>query len=62
MAQLLGGCVAAVTVYFANIEMLGIRSSIDPAFSVGSVDEFLINSLRTGDVVMFSRCFYQYGS
>lgn len=60
VAQLLGGCVAAIAVHSASVELFRIRSRIDPAFSVGSADEFLTNSLSTGDIVMFSRCFYQY--
>lgn len=55
-------CVAAATivVHSAYVESDKFRRKVDPSFAAGTADEYISNQLSTGDVILFSRRFYQY--
>lgn len=54
------GFVATVTVHAVAIETRKRFVGIEPEFRQGSADDMVADSLRTGDVVLFSRKWYNY--
>ena len=61
-AKAVAGMAAASSVYTGVIgyNTISHRAGVDPNFGAGSADDMLNDKLQTGDVILFSRRWYNY--